>query len=150
MIIDKTEVIESGFHSTVIFRKEKGRSKFTVRSPSGCLTRYNTYLLSHLLCTGAHLCLQKKEKRRTPSEGRPGNSKFRLASSVDSISKLRAHVHVPHPCVYAYTHGREGGGRMGWKKGRDTVAFSTLQPMQQWRLRNGGSRPAQCAADVFI
>lgn len=146
--LHKTEVIESNVDDGRWFFEKKGRSKFTVRSRSGCLTRYNIYiylLLSHLLCTDAHLCLQKKEKRTPSVQAR----KLEISPNffyIYSVSKLRAHV--PHSCVYARIHAagkvEEWGGR------RDTVAFSTLQPMQQWRLGIGGSSSAQCAADVFI
>lgn len=106
---------------------------------------YIYLLLSHLLCTDAHLCLQKKEKRTPSVQAR----KLEISPNffyIYSVSKLRAHV--PHSCVCARIHAagkvEEWGGR------RDTVAFSTLQPMQQWRLGIGGSSSAQCAADVFI
>lgn len=77
----------------------------------------------------APVCLLKERKTKQPS-CRPGNSKFRPASSsVDSVSNLRTSPPPPSPPspsihVYAYIYiyiGEGGGGkgeRMGWKKGR--------------------------------
>lgn len=75
----------------------------------------------------APVCLLKERKTKQPS-CRPGNSKFRPASSsVDSVSNLRTSPLPPLPLPPPYTYMRifiyigEGGGegeRMGWKKGR--------------------------------
>lgn len=77
----------------------------------------------------APVCLLKERKTKQPS-CRPGNSKFRPASSsVDSVSNLRTSPPPPPSpfplhtriCVYLYIYRGGGGGkgeRMGWKKGR--------------------------------
>lgn len=92
----------------------------------------------------AHLCSQKKEKRTPSVQAR----KFEISPNffyIYSVSKLRA-PRPPFVCIRACTGKKVeewGGRRAGY-----TVAFSTLQPMQQWRL--GIELGTMCRWRVYI
>lgn len=117
------------------FFEKKGRSKFTVRSPSGCLTRYNIYIYISSSCTYSvptRTCACKRKKNERPP-CRPGNWKFRLTSSISILYQS----YVPTSPIRVYTRVYTRQGR--WKNGVEEGTRSRFQRCNQCNNGDSGS-----------
>lgn len=117
------------------FFEKKGRSKFTVRSRSGCLTRYNIYIYissSRTYSVPTRTCACKRKKNERPP-CRPGNWKFRLTSSISILYQS----YVPTSPIRVYTRVYTRQGR--WKNGVEEGTRSRFQRCNQCNNGDSGS-----------
>lgn len=119
------------------FFEKKGRSKFTVRSPSGCLTRYNIYIYIYISSSRTYsvptrTCACKRKKNERPP-CRPGNWKFRLTSSISILYQS----YVPTSPIRVYTRVYTRQGR--WKNGVEEGTRSRFQRCNQCNNGDSGS-----------